>query len=763
LDSNVRNIVKQAVLVTLGTEARAQAAQVTSAIACIELPQNMWPELIPTLLQNVQSESNALKQATLQATGYICEELPTDVLQSQSNHILTSVCKGIKDNDTEVKFAACNAMYNALEFVKENFEKEVERNYIMQVLCEAAVEKDAKVRVAALECIVKIASLYYDKLSAYMQKLFNITLEAIKKDEDEVAQQAVEFWCTICDEEIDLNLEAEEALEFKIEPSRVSQNFIRGALQYLVPLLTETLTRQEDEPDEDTWNVAMAAGTCLSLVATTVGNDVVQYVMPFVEKHINDTNWKSREAATLAFGAILEGPKDFLSQLIVQALPVLVEHMKDPVVYVKDTTAWTIGRICQLHPEAVGGALQALMTVLVNCLFDSPRVSANVCWAIHNLALAYEDDADKPTSAMSPFFAGVMDQIMKVTERDDVDEHNLRASAYEAINVLIQTCAKDSLPIVAQALPIFIDRFEKTFQMQIVSVDDKEAQHELQSLLCGLLQCITQRLGDGIKNWADKMMTLYLQVFAAKSASVQEEALMAVGALANAVEGDFEKYMQHFRPYLTAGLRNYEEYQVCAVAVGVVGDISRALSVKIVPYCDEIISLLLQDLQNSVLHRSVKPPILSCFGDIALAIGQEFLRYLAVVMNMLQQASGTTVNPDDYDLVDYLNQLREGIFEAYTGIVQGLRSDGVADPNLVQYVPHIVNFVGFVYADNSRSESVTRGAIGTLGDIAHALGAKAKQHLTQSFVKNIINECIKADDPATKDVALWAKEVISKI
>ncbi len=66
-------------------------------------------------------------------------------------------------------------------------------------------------------------------------------------------------------------------------------------------------------------------------------------------------------------------------------------------------------------------------------------------------------------------------------------------------------------------------------------MDDKEEQNELQSLLCGVLQVITQKISDGIKPWADKMMMLYLQVFSSKSASVHEEALMAVGAIANGI------------------------------------------------------------------------------------------------------------------------------------------------------------------------------------------------------------------------------------
>lgn len=765
LEANLRNTIKQAVFTTLAAsqrEARSTAAQVLAAIAFIELPRaNMWPDLIPALLLNMQHENDNLKQATLEALGFICEEIDPNILATQANNILTAVCKGIKDNNNEIKLVGCVALYNALEFVKANFEKEGERNYIMGVLCDAAVGPHPKVRVASLECLVKIASLYYDKLAPYMQKLFNISLEAIKKDEDAIAQQAVEFWCTVCEEEIDLNYEAEEAAEFKIEVTRQSQFFIRGALKFLVPILTESLTKQEDEPDEDTWNVAMAAGTCLSLVANCVADEVVPHVMPFVEQNINNENWKLREAATLAFGAILEGPKQYLPQLITQAIPLLLAHMKDSNTYVKDTTAWTLGRVCQLHPQAIGGGLPTVIAVLAESLSETPRVASNVCWAIHNLAVAFEDEVDKNTSPLSPFFTGLLEKLVRVTERDDLDENNLRASAYEAINVLVQNGAKDTLPTVAAVVPIFIDKLEKTFQLQILSQDDKEMQSELQSLLCGLLQILIQKLGDQVANWSDKMMQLFLDLFRIKTTGpVQEEALMAVGAIANAV--DFEKYMGHFRPFLLEALRKYEEYQVCAVAVGVVGDISRALTTKLTPFCDEIVAILLEDLQNSRLHRSVKPPILSCFGDIALAIGQEFIKYQPVVMHMLQQACGTTVDQSDYDLVDYLNQLREGIFEAYTGIIQGLRSDNAAD-HLLPYVPHIVGFCGFVYSDQNRSDAATRGAIGVLGDIAHALGGKAKQSLQQPFVKNLINESTKAEDPQTRDVAVWAKDVISKI
>lgn len=57
------------------------------------------------------------------------------------------------------------------------------------------------------------------------------------------------------------------------------------------------------------------------------------------------------------------------------------------------------------------------------------------------------------------------------------------------------------------------------------------------------------------------------------------------------------------------------------------------------PYCDEIILLLLENLGDPSIHRSVKPQILSAFGDIALSIGSEFAKYFDVVMQMLLQVN----------------------------------------------------------------------------------------------------------------------------
>ena len=80
--------------------------------------------------------------------------------------------------------------------------------------------------------------------------------------------------------------------------------------------------------------------------------------------------------------------------------------------------------------------------------------------------------------------------------------------------------------------------------------------------------------------------------------------------------------------------------------------------------------------QSSTLSQTYKPAILQCFGDIAQAIGGHFETYLTVVMQVLQQASTISAGNTEknYDLVEYVLSLREGIMDAYDGIIIAMKA-----------------------------------------------------------------------------------------
>jgi importin subunit beta-1 len=172
--------------------------------------------------------------------------------------------------------------------------------------------------------------------------------------------------------------------------------------------------------------------------------------------------------------------------------------------------------------------------------------------------------------------------------------------------------------------------------------------------------------------------------------------------------------MQALNPYLISALNNFEAYSLLIVVVGVVGDISRSIEHNIVPYCPDIFTALIRVLQNPELHRSVKPHVLCVFGDIALAIGVAYEPYLQISLMMLLQASQMSAPSGEEELIEYINELREAVMEAYTGIIQGL-NDGHLLDKLAPFIDAVINFLEMVAADDNRTESLLERTIGLLG------------------------------------------------
>ncbi|KAG4304322.1 hypothetical protein PORY_002297 [Pneumocystis oryctolagi] len=797
LEQGLKQQIKQNTILTLASQdgkAGQASAQFIAAIAAIELPINQWPELMVTLVQNVSEGQNSnLKQASLQAIGYICETVNPESLSAQSNAILTAVVQGARKEEpnSSVRLAAVSALFDSLEFVKENFEREGERNYVMQVVCEATQSDDVRVQITAFGCLVRIMQLYYDKMRFYMEKaLFGLTVLGMKHSDEKVALQAVEFWSTVCEEEIDVSLEIQEALENGVSSERENFQFAKIALPEVLPVLLQLMCKQDDDVDEDEWNVSMAAGTCVQLFSQCVEGLIVGPVLTFVEANIRSNDWKRREAGVMALGSILEGPDPKLLETLMQeALPVLISMMSDPVIQVQDTTAWTLGRVSDLVINAISPEihLPSLVHALLNGLNSNPRIVSNCCWTLMNLFEQLNSNSyrsKQQTSIMSPYFENIVSSLLRVTEQT-INENNSRTSAYEALSTMVTYSSMDMIPIISRLLIIILERLEQTiaFQSQIIGIDERTSHEKHQSNLCNALTSIIRRLGVDIRPSADRIMTILLQLIqsASRQSIIHEDVFLAISALTSGkdlnsyvnrmtfrlvLDGYFCVYLDSFVPFLYSALSNIEEYQLCSIAVGLIGDISRALGDKVIPYCDSFMTHLLQNLQSSILHPNVKPVILSCFGDIALAIGSGFIKYLEVVMQLLQQASTIYSTPDQgYEMIDYVNQLREGIVEAYVGIVQALKEEKKSNP-LLPYIQHIFRFLAMIHNVHDKSESLTRSMIGLLGDFAEIFPSNQISSMLQV---EWVNECLKQGrtkpgySSVTKEVARWSTEQIKAV
>ncbi|KAF7354460.1 Importin subunit beta-1 [Mycena venus] len=227
----------------------------------------------------------------------------------RANEILTAVIHDARKEEPSqvVQLSVIHTLHNSLEFLHDNFECEGEQNYIMQVVCEAAQNPSVAVQAGAFELLVRIMDLYYEKWAFIWSKRylgrFPIPFSLC------LSQRliSVQLTVTVCEEEVDLAVETQEAQEYGETPETESKDFAKIALPEIVPVLLLS-TKQEELAEEDDWNVSMAAGTGFSLLAGAVQDAIVLVMIPFINAHIKSTDWHYRKAAVMTFGSILEGP-----------------------------------------------------------------------------------------------------------------------------------------------------------------------------------------------------------------------------------------------------------------------------------------------------------------------------------------------------------------------------------------------------------------------------------------------------------------------
>eukprot|EP00192_Tetraselmis_astigmatica_P009547 CAMPEP_0117667886 /NCGR_PEP_ID=MMETSP0804-20121206/11224_1 /TAXON_ID=1074897 /ORGANISM="Tetraselmis astigmatica, Strain CCMP880" /LENGTH=890 /DNA_ID=CAMNT_0005475679 /DNA_START=134 /DNA_END=2806 /DNA_ORIENTATION=+ len=796
LDVALKAQIKAHLLQALGSgsskDAGSAAAQVIAKIAAIELRRNEWPELVNTLLTYMQGSNSIMKQTTLDALGYVCEEMAAikeEVLDQETvNNILTAVVHGMRQEETDnaIRLSATSALCNALEFAESNFEKQDERDYIMKMVCEGCLCPEVEVRIKSFECLVAIAADYYEKLPGYITAIYQLSEKAIKEDDEQVALQAVEFWNTVAEYEADLQGEEDEG-----ESYAVNHKFSKHALQSLVPILLEQLVKQEEgsEGDDSTWDLAVASGACITLLAACCGDDIIPCIMPFVQANISKTgspeDWRFREAATTAFGAILDGPSHTaLRPLVEHGLGFLMAATKDENSYVRHTTLWCIGQIFLYLQGIDNGSglltphIQAILNVLKTALADQPSISTRGCFAICELASCYEGVAESP---LTPYFQEVVTLLLAAADRPVSDNTNLAMAAFEAINDMVRYSGGDTILILGNLMQVMMQKLQGVI-VPANSHEQGEKIGQLQGYLCGVLQVIIQRLAmeDTTKNpgphltvlqCADQLMQTFLGVFHNRG-MVFDEAVLAVGALTVPCGKNFTKYMPSFYPILEAGLKNFDDWQVCIACVGLVGDIARAINEDLVPYCKGIMTILWGHLVNSKVHRNIKPQILSAFGDIALHICDQFEPYVADTFNILNSAArmASELTATTEDMIDYNNQLRQGILEAYTGIFQGMSPPRInawlysANEQGTQNLVHAVFIIEFIEKlstdEGANDENVTKAAVGLLGDVASNVQGIGVTFKAKTFYGQLIQDCSTSSDESLARTARWARDMI---
>ncbi|KAL0043428.1 hypothetical protein WJX79_004487 [Trebouxia sp. C0005] len=346
LPEEYRHYVKLSLLHCIRNPSKALRQTVGTSIAVIVGLGSLktWPELVPACVQGLEgSDINAL-EGCLDALYKICEdvpkqldeevpglqELPSKVLIPRLLHLFSSVHVEAKCLAIGVANLLAGANPESLAPSLDSY---------MVGLFASAHDTHSGVRKAVCTGLVQMLHLQPERLAPHMDHIIEYMLESTQDGDEGVALESCEFWTAFC--------------EAQVEPG-----VLRPFLGRLVPVLLKNMVY--DEYDEEVQDAEAAEDA-------DHGDEKDHEIKPFVrrnaahgEEEEDDADevsrwnmrkcrrdWRARESAILALGAIAEGCVMGLIPYLPQLVSMLLPRLEDPRPLVRSISCWALSRYAQ--------------------------------------------------------------------------------------------------------------------------------------------------------------------------------------------------------------------------------------------------------------------------------------------------------------------------------------------------------------------------------------------------------------------------------
>ena len=357
-----------------------------------------WPEVYPALahaisIETASADSNYL-DGGLDAVYKVCEELngrldinvngmpegsPAGLLLPK----LLALVGSVQDAGARrISLGAINLMVPSWPHSHVQL-----MDQYLQSLFALAMNTDNGVRKEVCSGIVSLLYRAPEKLAPNMREVIAYMIERTSDGDEDVALESCEFWAAFC--EADLERDTVEVL--------------REFTPKLIPMLLtnmkyaeddeEVLNAEEDElnsggedkdqdvrpsfrgqkdrgegggngggegagdddeyydageDDDDTsWNLRKSSANGLDVMSNVFGDELLGMILPIVEQRFREQDWRLRESAILAVGAVSEGCDAGLTPFLPQLIAFLVPSLDDPRPMLRATACWTLSRFAR--------------------------------------------------------------------------------------------------------------------------------------------------------------------------------------------------------------------------------------------------------------------------------------------------------------------------------------------------------------------------------------------------------------------------------
>ena len=405
--------------------------------------------------------------------------------QEQLPPLFNFIRSCLSSSNIEESIALCSlyCMWALVPHAGRYFTQKEEREDLFKLLLNSIKSENTNARQIAFEILCLAAEMYAGLLQDQLEVIFDNISKAAVVESSEIADVAVRFWISFVTAVI--RSQEQGGIEHTQEYD-ILKPFLSRVISLLLALLTKQSAELIADPNTDTTEVTRTAAEALCIFCKTYKNDCVRIVLPYVEKHIENSDFRFREAALVSFGSCLENNEDFLLPYLKLALPTFVNYLKtDDIVLVKDAVCWVLAGVYEFMPKIVldfaseaesqrGNTynhIDHVVPVLIDTLKCAESLAKNVIDALTNLLKIHETELEKGgfslvttdpdhlppiTKSLISFIPQIYTSLKSLL--DNPKTRNFAHSTSETICILVDLCPA---PLVDVVKKIHVESLQK--------------------------------------------------------------------------------------------------------------------------------------------------------------------------------------------------------------------------------------------------------------------------------------------------------------
>lgn len=460
---------------------RHSESRLIASIASLDLDDDSWPDLIPSLFTLASSGTVSHREVGSYIIYAILDENPTHFIDKVRD-LLSLFTNTIKDPESrDVRVNTVMSLSVVLMLVEPDEDEAAVAAVqslvppMVEVLKDAVDNGDDERTKQTFECFQQFLAYEPALMGPHLRDLivFMAQLAANSKADEDVRCQALAF------------------LAQTVRYRRMKVQAMKDMGAELTLKAMEILAEIDDDEDDDEISPARAALSLLDQLASDLPpRQVIVPLLDALPKFAASENAGFRKSGILALGTVAEGAPDFVSTQLKLIMPIVLRLLNDPDTGVRHTALIGLTRIADEMAEELKDDREQLVTALLKNLQAASTDAADDALTKKNT-----DILRCACAALDALASGFDAETMKhygpllITPVGDLLAHP---------DLKVKGAAAGALGSIASAMEDgFEPYFEKTMSAlaPYVQIKDSEDELDLRSGVCDALGHLASSVG----------------------------------------------------------------------------------------------------------------------------------------------------------------------------------------------------------------------------------------------------------------------------